>query len=76
MQQLCRQRIWPSSGCKTLTITGDPVQAVKSAPGSWHSPCLSTLGGWACSCTVPAYRRSTQSRWSRPRLQQVRLSTL
>ena len=65
-QQLCRQGVWLS-----LSIACDSVQAAKSAPGSWHSPCSSTLGGWACSCTAPASKRSTQSRWSRPRLQQV-----
>ena len=76
VQRLCRQGVWLSLGCRTITIACESAQAARSAPGSWHSPFLSTLGGWACSCTAPAYKRSTLSRWSRPRLQQVRLSTL
>lgn len=63
------------NGRRTVTVACVSVQADRSAPGCWHSPCLSTRGGWACSCTAPAYKRSTQSRWSRPRLQQVRLSS-
>ena len=75
VQRLCRQGVWLSLGCRTVTIACESAQAAKSAPGSWHSPFLSTPGGWACSCTAPAYKRSTQSRWSRPRLQQVCQST-